>query len=273
MKGKVYLVGAGPGDPELLTLKAVRLIREADVILHDELIGSEILNFASTKAHLRNVGKRCGRRSTSQEEINSLLVACASFGLNVVRLKGGDPMVFGRAGEEIDALRRHSIDVEIVPGITTALSAAASIQVSLTHREVASTLVILPGRHAENSSIDLAALAASRATFVVYMPGHDYQEIQHRLLAANLKPTTPCAIVSHVMAHDEKVHVATVATLSNAPQLPAPSLLIVGEVVRFAKQITAQIDHQMARAPEIYPTWTSPSEEFAATVRTRSSAR
>jgi len=273
VKGKVYLVGAGPGDPELLTLKALRLIREADVILHDELIGPEILNFASTKAHLRNVGKRCGRRSTSQEEINSLLVAFASFGLKVVRLKGGDPMIFGRAGEEIDVLRRHSIDVEIVPGITTALSAAASIQVSLTHRELASTLVLLPGHHTENSSIDLAALAASRATFVVYMPGHDYQEIQQRLLAAHLEPTTPCAIVSHVMAHDEKVHVATVATLSDAPQLPAPSLLIVGEVVRFAKQAPASTNTEMIRVPEIYPTWSSPAEELAATVRTGSSAR
>ena len=272
MKGKVYLVGAGPGDPELLTLKALRLIREADVILHDELIGPEILNFANKKAHMRNVGKRCGRRSISQDEINSLLVAFASFGLKVVRLKGGDPMVFGRAGEEIDVLRRHSIDIEIVPGITTALSAAASLQVSLTHREFASTLVLLPGHHAEDSGIDLAALAASRATFVIYMPGQNYQDIQNRLLAAGMKPTTPCAIVSHVMARDEQGHVATVATLSDAPQLPAPSLLIVGEVVRFAKQTISQTNIEMTRVVETYPPWTSPLAAFTET-RTGSSAR
>ena len=117
MKGKVYLVGAGPGDTELLTLKAHRLIREAEVILHDDLVGPGILNIASQRALLRNVGKRCGKRAISQEEINVQLIAFASFGLTVVRLKGGDPLLFGRAGEEMEALRRAGIEFEIVPGV------------------------------------------------------------------------------------------------------------------------------------------------------------
>ena len=252
MKGKVYLVGAGPGDPELLTLKALRLIREADVILHDDLVSAEILAFAPHAAHIRNIGKRCGQRSTPQSEINSLLIAFASFGLKVVRLKGGDPLVFGRAGEEMAALRRAGIDFEVVPGVTSALSAAASIQVSLTHRDLASTLVFLPGHHAKDSSIDLRALAASRATFVIYMPGHDYRDIADRLLAAELRPDTPCAIVSHAMASDEQVHIATIATLSESPRLPAPSILIVGDVVGQARSDIAANSLSLEADPSLY---------------------
>jgi uroporphyrin-III C-methyltransferase len=235
VNGKVYLVGAGPGDPELLTVKALRLIREADVILHDDLAGPDILKFAAPTAHVRNVGKRCGQRSASQEEINALLVAFASFGLKVIRLKGGDPLVFGRAGEEMAALRCAGIDFEVVPGVTAALSAAASLQISLTQRDVASTLVLLPGHHAGSSSIDLRALAASRATFVLYMPGHNYNDVARRLLAADLKADTPCAIVSRAMAADQQVHIATIQTLPDAPRLPTPSLLIVGDVVQYAQ--------------------------------------
>jgi siroheme synthase len=127
VKGKVYLEGAGPGDPDFLTLKAHRLIREADVILHDDLVGPGILTIASPQAVLRNVGKRCGQRSVLQEEINAQLIAFASFGLQVVRLKGGDPLLFGRAGEEMEAMRRARIEFEIVPGVTAAMSAAAAI--------------------------------------------------------------------------------------------------------------------------------------------------
>ena len=235
MKGKVYLVGAGPGDPELLTLKALRLIREADVILHDDLVGAGILRLASSQAHLRNVGKRCGQRAISQEEINAQLVAFASFGLKVVRLKGGDPLIFGRAGEEMEALRRAGVEFAVVPGITAALSAAASLQVSLTQRDVASTLVILPGHHADDSEIDLRALAASRATFVLYMPGRDYHEIAHRLVGAGLIPDTPCAVVSRAMSDDQQVHIATIETLPESPRLPTPSLLIVGDVVGYSQ--------------------------------------
>jgi uroporphyrin-III C-methyltransferase len=232
MNGKVYLIGAGPGDPELLTLRAHRLIREADVILHDGLVGPKILNLASAHAVVRDVAKRCGRHTVSQDEINSQLIAFASFGLTVIRLKGGDPLVFGRAGEEIAALRRAGIEFEVVPGVTAALSAAAALQISLTQRDVASSLVIMPGHHADDSSLDLRALAASHATFVVYMPGHDYHEIADRLLLAGVDRSTPCAIVSRAMASDQQVHVTTISSLPDSPLLPAPSLLIVGEVIR-----------------------------------------
>ncbi len=140
MKGKVFLVGAGPGDPELLTLKSFRALKNADVVLHDELIGQEILALIPKTAQVRSVGKRCGKKSVRQEEINGLLVQFALLGMQVVRLKGGDPLIFGRAGEELEALRQAGIEVEIVPGVTAALAAAATAQIPLTHREKSSSL-------------------------------------------------------------------------------------------------------------------------------------
>src|SRR5215472_3098580 len=133
MAGKVFLVGAGPGDPELLTVKALQLVQSADVVLHDDLISSQILELASKKSHVLSVGKRCGRKKIHQEEINALLIAYASFGLKVVRLKSGDPLLFGRAGEEIEALRKAQVDFEIVPGVTSAFASAAAVSASLTH--------------------------------------------------------------------------------------------------------------------------------------------
>src|SRR5450432_3277176 len=134
MKAKVYLVGAGPGDPELLTLKALRLLRTAEAVLHDDLVAPEILNLISPAAQVHNVGKRCGKKKILQGEINHLMVALAASGLRVVRLKGGDPLIFGRAGEEIEALRAGNISYEIVPGVTSAMGAAAAVQIPLTHR-------------------------------------------------------------------------------------------------------------------------------------------
>ncbi len=133
MKGKAYLVGAGPGDPELLTLKALKILQSADVVLHDDLISAEILALAPRTAFIQNVGKRCGQKRITQDEINSQLVSLASSGLQVVRLKGGDPFIFGRGGEEIEALRQHGIGFEIVPGVTAALGAAAGIRLPRRH--------------------------------------------------------------------------------------------------------------------------------------------
>src|SRR5262249_10894931 len=141
MKGKVFLVGAGPGDPELLTLKALRLLRTADAVLHDDLVAPEILQLISPKAQLHNVGKRCGKTKILQGEINYLMIALAASGLRVVRLKSGDPLIFGRAGEEVESLRRASVPFEIVPGVTSALGAAAVAQIPLTHRRASSSLV------------------------------------------------------------------------------------------------------------------------------------
>src|SRR6202162_4213609 len=152
MNGKVYLVGAGPGDPELLTLKAMRLLRTADVVLHDDLVTPEILKLVSPAAEVQNVGKRCGSKTIRQEEINFLMVARAASGLQVVRLKSGDPLIFGRAGEEIEALRQANIEYEIVPGVTSALGAAAAAGIPLTHRQASSTLVLTTGSRASDNS-------------------------------------------------------------------------------------------------------------------------
>src|SRR5204862_2052387 len=243
MNGKVYLVGAGPGDPELLTLKALKVLKRADVVLHDELVGAEILVQVPSTARIHNVGKRCGGKSSSQREINSLLIRYALLGLQVVRLKGGDPFIFGRGGEEMQALREGGIEVEVVPGITAALGAAAAIQIPLTYREISSSLVFLTGHHAVGAGSDNWPDAiASDVTVVVYMPGRHYLATAQKLRAAGLSAETPCAIVSRVGSSDERVHKTTLERLPSAPNLPAPALLIVGEVVRFADHRTLHED-------------------------------
>jgi uroporphyrin-III C-methyltransferase len=245
MNGKVYLVGAGPGDPDLLTVKALRTLQSADVVLHDDLISPEILSLIPTNAEIRNVGKRCGRKNIQQEEINALLVTFASFGLKVVRLKAGDPLIFGRAGEEMDALRKANIDFEIIPGITSALASAAAVRTSLTHRDSASAVLFVTGHHAKPArSIDWQRYVASGATLAIYMPGSDYQQISQQLIAAGLKGEMPCAIVSCASSRAEQIHRTTVKDLPSAHSLPAPTLLLVGEVLSAtdAVQVNAALD-------------------------------
>jgi uroporphyrin-III C-methyltransferase len=238
-KGKVYLVGAGPGDPELLTLKAVRILRSAEVVLHDDLVGPGVLQLIPKSAKLHNVGKRCGRKSWKQSEINALLVQLASFGSDIVRLKGGDPLIFGRAGEELEALREAGIAIEIVPGVSSALAAAAAAQIPVTHRDLASSIVFLAGHHAKGQSADgVIERLSSKTTYAVYMPGYGYATMRERLVAAGLATETPCAIVSQVATPGERVFRTTLGELANAPQLPAPTLLFVGEVVRMAAHAT-----------------------------------
>jgi uroporphyrin-III C-methyltransferase len=240
MKAKVYLVGAGPGDPELLTVKALRLLRAADVVLHDDLVPSEILKLISPAAEVQNVGKRCGSKTIRQEEINFLLVARAASGQQVVRLKSGDPLVFGRAGEEIEALRRANIEYEIVPGVTSALGAAAAAGIPLTHRRVSSTIVLTAGHRASagRASVSDAAewsqFAAAESTLVVYMPGSDYSEISSRLTAAGFAEETPCAIISRATTPEQRIYRTTVSNLGRAPRLASPTLLVVGDVVKLA---------------------------------------
>jgi len=156
--GKVFLVGAGPGDPELLTLKAAKALRSADVVLHDELVSTEILALIPSRTQLINVGKRAGQKSVPQEQINRLLVDHALLGLRVVRLKGGDPFIFGRGGEELEALRRAGIEAEVVPGITAALGASAALQVPLTHREISSTLILVTGSSQKKLNTSITGL-------------------------------------------------------------------------------------------------------------------
>jgi len=232
MNGKVYLVGAGPGDPELLTVKALRLLRTADVVLHDDLVAPEILKLIPPSADVRNVGKRNGSKTIRQEEINFLMVTLAASGLQVVRLKSGDPLIFGRAGEEIEALRRANIEYEIVPGVTSALGAAAAAGIPLTHRRASSTLVLAAGHHAaENSSADWKGLTWQDSTLVIYMPGSNYGEVSNRLRAAGFTAETPCAIISRATTPQQQIHSTTVEHLARAPKLAAPTLLFVGDVV------------------------------------------
>jgi uroporphyrin-III C-methyltransferase len=235
MTGKVYLVGAGPGDPELLTLKAVRVLRHADVVLHDELVSADILSLVPAHAQIHNVGKRCGKKNVSQEEINFLMVTLAASGLQVVRLKGGDPLIFGRIGEEIAVLRKANIEFEIVPGITAALGAASTAQIPLTHRQSSHALVFLAGHTASGADpTNWAALVSVGATIVVYMPGQDYSNIAHKLRSAGLSDETPCAIISRATTSEEQVFSTDVQNLADAPRLPAPTLLVIGEVLRHA---------------------------------------
>lgn len=233
MKGKVYLVGAGPGDPELLTLKAFRLLRTADAVLHDDLVAPEILKLVRADARIQNVGKRSGQRKIRQEEINFLLVELAASGLQVVRLKSGDPLIFGRAGEEIDALRKAGIPCEIVPGVTSALGAAAAAQIPLTHRAASHALVLITGHQAFDSNpADWSRFVGGGATLAIYMPGKDHSQVANRLVSAGLDEGTPCAIISRATTEPQQVYRTTVADLPHAPQLAAPTLLVVGEVVR-----------------------------------------
>ena len=231
--GKVFLVGAGPGDPELLTLKAAKVLRSADLVLHDELVSAEILRLIPRRARMVNVGKRCGQKRTTQEEINRLLVVHALLGLQVVRLKGGDPFIFGRGGEELEHVRRAGIAVEVVPGVTAALAAAAATQVPLTHRDISSSLILVAGRSKQPAHrTSWPDRFPRNTTIVVYMPGSDLADIARRLLASGVSGDTPCAIISGASSETERKHVTMVRNLEFAPQLPAPTLLVVGEVLR-----------------------------------------
>jgi len=230
--GKVYLVGAGPGDPELLTVKAHELIRTASVILHDDLVSSPILSLASPHAMIVNVGKRCGTKNITQAEINRLMVASARRGLSVVRLKSGDPGIFGRLAEERDALEDAGVAYEIVPGVTAGLAAAASLGVSLTDRRTSSRIVLITTHRAHENEhdapIDWRTLAKNNSTLVIYMPGHNFASLEKELRDAGLPSDTPAAIVSRASTPDQREFHTTLGNLANAPRLDAPNILLIG---------------------------------------------
>jgi len=246
VNGKVYLVGAGPGDPELLTLKAHRLLRRADAVLHDDLVSPQILSLAQENALRYDVGKRCGQKSTRQEAIHFLMIELARQGLNVVRLKGGDPMIFGRAGEEIRALREAGIEFEIVPGVTSALAAAAAAEISLTMRDTASSLLIMTGHFAEMHDRplpDLRALLASGTTIALYMPGTDARETVNRLAAAGVARHTPCALVARASTASQQITITTVKELEQSKMQTKPAILIVGDVARLSQRDKLRVEN------------------------------
>lgn len=235
MKGKVFLVGAGPGDPDLLTVRAVRLLQTAEAVLYDDLVAPEILQLIPSSACLHSVGKRCGKKKIQQEEINFLMIALADSGLQVVRLKSGDPMIFGRAGEEIEALRKAEVPYEIVPGVTSALGAAASAEIPLTYRGKSSAVVFLTAHYADGvETANWNKLVSSGATLVMYMPGQNYSELVGRLKAGGLAAETPCVVISRASTRHQKTIHSTVESLDSLAALPAPTLLVVGDVARLA---------------------------------------
>ncbi|HVB87559.1 MAG TPA: uroporphyrinogen-III C-methyltransferase [Candidatus Dormibacteraeota bacterium] len=231
-RGKVYLVGAGPGDPDLLTVKAQKLLVLADLVLHDDLVPAAILSLADARAEVVNVGKRCGAKGATQSEINERMVTAARAGLSVIRLKGGDPAIFGRLAEEIDALEAANIPWEIVPGITAGLAAASALGASLTDRRKSARVVIITNHRAEGSAAptqrDWQALANEDATLVIYMPGKDFEKLREQLLAAGLPPEIPAAVVSRAASAEQSVQCATLGGLNSLPRVAAPSILLVG---------------------------------------------
>ena len=247
--GAVSLVGAGPGDPELLTLRAHRLLQSADVVVYDRLVSPRVLDYARRDAEFVFVGKQPGNHSHSQDAINDLLVAHAAAGKRVVRLKGGDPSVFARGGEELDALRRADIAVEVVPGITAATAAAAAAGFSLTHRDHASSVTFVTGHGRDGAAdLDWAALARANHTLAIYMGVAAAGDIAAQLIARGRAPSTPAVMVERASTPDQRIHATTLDRLGDvaANCTPgAPALFIVGEVAADA----AIADHIVADFP------------------------
>lgn len=236
---QVHLVGAGPGDPDLLTVKALRVIQSADLILHDDLVPQAILDHAP-HAEIVNVGKRCGIKSITQDEIHALMIGHARAGRRVVRLKSGDPLIFGRAAEEMDALREAGVPFEIVPGITSALAAAASIPASLTDRRCASNVIFSTGHHAQSHN-QAPLPAIEDATRVVYMPGRDLALLAEEWLAEGLPADFPCALVSRAAQPDQEVRHTTLGVLSNEASMQAPSLLVAGWALARTARVSGEV--------------------------------
>jgi uroporphyrin-III C-methyltransferase len=231
--GKVYLVGAGPGDPDLLTLKAARLLAEAGVVLHDDLVPPSILNLAGKQALVISVGKRCGRKKITQAAIHDLMIVSARRGLAVIRLKSGDPMIFGRAAEEIDALREAGVPFEVVPGVTAASSAAAFLEASLTDRRVSSRLIVLSGHHAARTEPqqDLwPGRLPADATLAIYMPGQDLAQVAASLSGSGVPASMPCVAVTDASRPEAAYTASRLSGLVDLPASFAPTLLLVGRV-------------------------------------------
>jgi uroporphyrin-III C-methyltransferase len=235
--GKVWLVGAGPGDPDLLTLKAVRALDAADVVLVDDLVNRAVLVHCRESARIVRVGKRGGCKSTPQAFIERLMVAEAQAGRTVVRLKGGDPLIFGRGGEEADALRRAGVACEVVNGITSGLAAATAAGVPLTQRDVAPGVIFVTAHGAAETAPDWAALASTRMTLVVYMGIARCAAVQQGLLSGGVAASTPVLIVENASLARERQVRTTLGKLVEdiaANDVASPAVMVIGEVVRCA---------------------------------------
>ena len=228
LPGTVYLTGAGPGSAKLLTVRALEVLKGADVVFHDELVTEEILSLIPPHVGVYNVGKRCGPKKISQQQIHEKIVGAARTGRTVVRLKGGDPLVFGRAQEEIAALRKNGIPFEIVPGVTAACAAAALAEISLTDRRVASKVVFISNHQCADKNARLWGKAFEDSTLVFYMPGANLESLQGELLENGMDGTMPCLLISKAARQAQEVIRTTIRDLGSLPRAAAPALLIVG---------------------------------------------
>ncbi len=241
-KGKVYLVGAGPGDPQLLTVKALRLMETADVVVYDRLVSAEVLQLVATSVARIYVGKACGDHTLNQREIDRVLIDQARSGRGVVRLKGGDPFIFGRGGEEALALAAAGIDFEVVPGITAAQACAAYAGIPLTHRGLAHGIQFVSGHRKNNDRlrIDPATLSDVGQTLVIYMGLETLPQVVAQVLAAGREAQTPAAIIEHGTLARQRMFVTTLGRLSAEAKLravEAPALIVIGKVVSLADSL------------------------------------
>jgi uroporphyrin-III C-methyltransferase/precorrin-2 dehydrogenase/sirohydrochlorin ferrochelatase len=244
----VTLVGAGPGDADYLTIKALRALQSADVILFDDLVSDDVLELARREARRILVGKRGGRESCRQEDINATMISLAKAGRHVVRLKSGDPMIFGRAGEEIAALEEEGIPVNVVPGISTALALAAELKLSLTHRDFAQSVRFVTGHSRDGKlpdSLDWTALSDPATTHIYYMAGRTAGELSKRLLAAGLDPQTPVVVASDVSRPQQVTIHAVLESLPDSVQqmdLSRPIIIGIGRALGTRVQMSERTD-------------------------------
>lgn len=243
---KVYLVGAGPGDPDLITLKAIKALQQAEVVLVDDLVNPALLAHCP-QARIVPVGKRGGCKSTPQHFINRMLVALAEQGQVVVRLKGGDPFVFGRGGEEMLALRAANIPYEIIPGMTSGMGACASMEVPVTHRGFNHGVTLITGHTQDGEPLPWQALVASNTTLVIYMGMQHLPEITRGLMDAGMSADMPCMVVENGTRHDQRAVISSLQAmpyLAHTQGLKSPAIIVVGEVVTLAKNSQQEQDWQ-----------------------------
>lgn len=253
-RGTVYLVGAGPGDPDLLTLRAARLLATADVVLHDDLVPEAVVTLCNPHALVTSVGKRCGRPRITQAGIHDLMIDSARRNLSVVRLKSGDPMVFGRAAEELAALRAAGIHAEVVPGVSAVFAAGAALQVPLTDRRTASKLILITGKHAEDkSSGDILpvwqGVLPADATLAIYMPGRDLRVVADDLCAAGVPQDMPCVAISCAATPRQQAAASTLAEFARVEPGPAPLLVLVGRAMQ--PVLTADVSADGTHAEQV----------------------
>jgi uroporphyrin-III C-methyltransferase len=240
--GKVYLVGAGPGDPKLLTIKAAELIKDADVIIYDRLVGDAILTLTSEKAEKIYVGKRTGKHEIPQEKITELIIEKSWQGGKIVRLKGGDPFVFGRGGEEAEALAEKGIEFEVVPGVSSAVAAPMYAGIPLTHRDYAASVAIVTGHRGEDAkqSIDWAKITSAVDTTVILMGVESLQEITQKILEGSLNANTPAAIIESGTRDEQRTIISQLGSLAEDAeknQVKPPAVIVIGQVVSLGRKL------------------------------------